>query len=93
MNLKAVAQGIIDFRDAKDKIDGLTQDPINPNRADDGRGIEHAFWMLNEIIQGKVEGEKGHRWLGYAQGILVHEDELTLEEAKLLNKTDGAYRP
>jgi hypothetical protein len=60
-------------------------DPLN-FRDPEGVSVEHAAWMLYEIINGTVSGRKAHRWLGYAQGILVMSGRLTLEQAKLANK-------
>ena len=37
----------------------------------DGATLEHAIWMLQGIIEGYVTGEKAHRWLGYAQALVV----------------------
>jgi hypothetical protein len=63
-------------------------------RSEQGVGIEHASWMLGEIIAGRVEGRKAHRWLGYAQAILVEASWLTLDEAKAANKeASDAARP
>ena len=36
-----------------------------------GRGVGHAIWMLEGVKCGYVTGEKSHRWIGYAEGILV----------------------
>ena len=47
---------------------------------------DHALWMLDGISMGYVQHEKAHRWLGYAQGLLVAHGEINLEEAKLINK-------
>jgi hypothetical protein len=55
-------------------------------RDEDGCGIQHAAWMLEEIVTGKIAGRKAHRWLGYAQALLVSGGWLTLDEAKLANK-------
>lgn len=55
-------------------------------RSKDGRGIAHARWMLGEIETGDVEGEKAHRWLGYAQAIIVQHYEATLEDVKRINE-------
>lgn len=51
-----------------------------------GRGVPHAVWMLNEIQTLNVQGNKAHRWLGYAHGILVQHGVLTLEQAKDINR-------
>jgi hypothetical protein len=53
---------------------------------DDGQGVPHALWMLSLIELGdEVAGEKAHRWLGYAQGLLVTHGVITLEQAKTCN--------
>ncbi len=51
-----------------------------------GRTIEHAIWMLAGISMGYVKDEKGHRWLGYAQALIVGDGLLTLKEVKRINK-------
>lgn len=50
-----------------------------------GQGIDHAGWMLGQIEGGEVTGEKAHRWLGYAQALLVAGDWVTLEAIKDIN--------
>jgi hypothetical protein len=50
-----------------------------------GRTVNHAKWMLNEIKIGNVREEKAHRWLGYAQALLICSHLLTLEKAKEIN--------
>lgn len=54
-------------------------------RALDGRGSAHARWCLEEIISTNVLEEKAHRWLGYAQGVLVQNGHLSLEACKHAN--------
>lgn len=51
-----------------------------------GRTIGHAMWMLRGIAEGYIQHGKAHRWLGYAQGLLVTHGEISLEDAKRLNK-------
>lgn len=51
-----------------------------------GRGIEHAKWLLVEVATGQVKGNKAHRWLGYAQAILVEYRVMSLNDAKNANK-------
>lgn len=53
---------------------------VVPIRDPYGETLEHAYWMLEEIKRGEVTGEKGHRWLGYAQGLIVVEGVLYLED-------------
>lgn len=50
-------------------------------------GVPHAIWMLEGIADGYVQHEKAHRWLGYAQALLVSDDVITLDQAKEINKT------
>ncbi len=53
----------------------------------DPRGIKltHAKWMLEGIAWGYVQGEKAHRWLGYAQAIVVVNGWTTLHYVKEIN--------
>lgn len=55
-------------------------------RREHGRGLNHVIWMLEGISRGYVQHDKGHRWLGYVQGILVQKKIFTLEEMKKVNK-------
>ena len=32
---------------------------------------DHLLWMLEQIDNGSVTGEKAHRWVGYIQGVVV----------------------
>lgn len=45
----------------------------------------HLNFMIDEIVSGRVAGEKSHRWLGYMQGVLVATGSATLEEMKSVN--------
>jgi len=38
----------------------------------------HLRWMLNELREGKVTGEKAHRWLGFIQGLMVMNELITV---------------
>lgn len=51
-----------------------------------GKTPDHALWMLQGIVSGYIQHEKAHRWLGYAQGILVVHGNITLADAKSINK-------
>jgi len=51
-----------------------------------GRTINHAVWMLVGISLEYVENEKAHRWLGYAQALIVRDGLLTLGEIREINK-------
>lgn len=50
-----------------------------------GLTLEHCGWMLNEIVVGNVTGEKAHRWLGYAQGVLCANGVADLDSCKYAN--------
>ena len=43
---------------------------------------EHLLWMLDQIREKKVTGEKAHRWIGYIQGILVARGVTTVNEER-----------
>ena len=58
---------------------------LKPTRDHEGKSAGHALWMLRGIILGYVQHEKAHRWLGYAQGILVLQGLVTLRAAKEIN--------
>ncbi len=51
-----------------------------------GQSVGHAVWMLSGIILGYIQDAKAHRWLGYAQGILVAQNKTTLEDVKNINR-------
>lgn len=55
-------------------------------QSEEGNTPSHAMWMLEGIDLGFISGDKGHRWLGYAQAILVMHGHLSLDEAKEINK-------
>jgi hypothetical protein len=57
-----------------------------------GRTVGHALWMLRGIVDGYIQHKKAHRWLGYAQGILVSEGCVTLEAMKNVNKNAAQTR-
>ena len=59
---------------------------IDSNRDEDGNSAEHAVWMLEGVMAGYIQGEKAHRWLGFAQGILVYTNKASLHDVKLANK-------
>lgn len=63
-----------------------TPPKLKPMRAPNGEGLNHAKWLLTGILMGYIEGEKAHRWLGYAQAIMVNECVITLDDAKQINK-------
>ena len=55
-------------------------------RDSSGNSIEHARWMLSGIIEGYIQHEKAHRWLGYAQALIVMLGESSLDEMKRINQ-------
>lgn len=74
MNTQQAAQKILDTLS------------VRPERDQHGQTIEHARWMLEGIALGYVQHDKSHRWLGYAQAILVCSDTNTLDQMKQVNK-------
>ncbi len=55
-------------------------------RDPEGKTLAHARWMLGGIIAGYIQHEKAHRWLAYAQAIIVLNGDATLNEIKAANK-------
>ena len=45
----------------------------------------HLLDMIAAIEDGKVTGEKAHRWLGWIQGVVCCRGGATLEEMKEIN--------
>lgn len=65
----------------------LSRAPLpRPERHLSGLTTAHAVWLLAELQDGRVTGEKSHRWLGWAQAILAVNGLLSLEEAKKANQ-------
>ena len=57
-----------------------------PERDIDGGSLAHASWMLHGITMGYVQHEKAHRWLGYAQALIVNHGVASLADMKEINK-------
>lgn len=47
-----------------------------------GYTYPHMRWMIAEIREGRVVGDKAHRWLGFIQGVLIREDHFKLNEER-----------
>jgi hypothetical protein len=56
-----------------------------PKREIDGKSVAHALWIISQVAEGNVTGNKSHRWLGFGQGVLCVHGVMTLMEAKLIN--------
>lgn len=56
-----------------------------PMEGGDATSVEHLAAMLTSIETGSVSGEKAHRWLGWAQGVICCRGGATLEELKNSN--------
>ena len=70
---------------ASDTRDCIVTSEYPSERDPEGITLNHAVWMLSGICLGYVQCEKAHRWLGYAQGLLVVHQQLTLEQVKGIN--------
>ncbi|HVI42704.1 MAG TPA: hypothetical protein VM577_18890 [Anaerovoracaceae bacterium] len=46
----------------------------------------HLLWMIEEILNGNVDGEKAHRWIGFIQGVLWDDCYFTIEQMKDHNR-------
>ena len=68
----------------------LTRDSMgsddNYQTGNDDATYQHIKWMLTSIISGYVQGEKAHRWLGWAQAIVCASGEMGLDELKELDE-------
>jgi hypothetical protein len=58
---------------------------VKASKSPEGIGVCHAFWMLQQICGGEVSDTKAHRWLGYAQALLVQDKYLSLDQCKIAN--------
>ena len=83
MDVKVAAQHMLNHMHHESEKLGISTVPI---RDEKGMTENHCHWMLQEIIDGNIEGEKAHRWLGYTQGALVLLGEINLSQCKLINK-------
>lgn len=54
-------------------------------RSETGEGMNHCLYMLQQIRLGFVSGEKAHRWLGWAQCMIVHAGMGSLRMMKEIN--------
>ena len=61
--------------------------PQPPKRQEDKASLEHAAWMLDEIIRdpGDMMYGKANRFLGWAQAILYVHGIVTHEELRAIN--------
>lgn len=54
---------------------------------DPSLSLEHLIEMLDKLESGEIDGEKGHRWLGWAQCLMCARDVASLEDLKIINKS------
>lgn len=59
-----------------------------PEKDTQFKTTSHIHWMLNGIIDGYVTGEKAHRWLGFAQGYMIHADIINAERLIEISKEE-----
>ncbi len=76
MNTKIAAEKI---------LQKLSATSVGKARRSEGKSSEHAAWMLYGVALDYVQDEKAHRWLGYAQGLLVSNGIFSLEAMKKIN--------
>jgi len=70
---RAIKSHMAEF--ATDENYGEQSDPVS---------LKHLNWMMCEIATRRVDGEKAHRWIGYAQGVLIAQSHMTLDEARVI---------
>jgi hypothetical protein len=56
-----------------------------PEREDTGLTLGHQHWLLLEVMNENIEGEKAHRWLSWAQGVLTSRGQVSLTDCKYAN--------
>ena len=57
-----------------------------PDVSHEPDSFEHVQWMLNGIVEGYIKGEKGHRWIGWAQAVIhIHQEDMPLDTFKEIN--------
>lgn len=83
MDVRIAAQNTLTVLSKSDKLESGTL-PM-PVRTDDGIELCHQIWLLDQVKTGKVTGEKAHRWLSWAQGVLAACGLITLTDAKYCN--------
>jgi hypothetical protein len=75
MDTKVAAEGMFTYVDSADLPDEHPE-----------YGKDHLRYMLVKMIEGEIEGEKAHRWLGWVQGCVCVGGGASLEELKMVNK-------
>ncbi len=81
MDMQLAAKMTIDAADV--------EEDIKPCRSEYGSTSSHALWMLYGILEGYIKHEKAHRWLGYAQAILVCNEHLSLTDCMTINRGES----
>ena len=51
-------------------------------RSSSGNDIQHVLWMLDQIEQGEVEGDRAQRWVGDVMGWLRRDGALSLDDCR-----------
>ena len=84
MDLKKAAEATLDTMSAEDwHFEHVSSSSLKSPDAIDARSnlrsepdsFEHVVWMLKGITEGYLTGEKGNRWLGWAQAVIhIHQD-------------------
>ena len=71
---------------AKAILKDLDWTPLNPDTHVKGCDQDHLYRILTQILDGKVVGNKAHRFIGWAQGVMCMKGILSLEHARDLNR-------
>lgn len=85
MNTQTAATSLLELLKVP-ALSFLPPSPSHSQRNPEAKGVPHAIWMLEGIADGYVQYDKAHRWLGYAQALLVCDGILTVDQAKGINK-------
>lgn len=80
MDVRVAARNMLTLLDKSEEWRGT-----DSKREEHGMGIPHALFLLNCVAEGVTTGEKAHRWLAWAQCILVYEKVADLSACKYGN--------
>ncbi len=87
MNQEQIQKIAVHYKEILNKRGYLVPIRYNENEyaSHDGR-FTHLLWMCEELISGKVDGEKAHRWLGFIQGVFFDDGRFTIAQLKDHNR-------
>lgn len=52
----------------------------------------HIMYLLESVMDGSVISSQANRWIGWAQAAMYSTGMISLDDLKIINKSDGKYR-